>query len=277
MQRLSLMAGKDFRDSIRDRQLYVVGVLFLLVGGLLGYMVGQSPTTEGWEVPRLGLMAMLFVGSLAMIVISYHGIVGKRDSGELRVLLSLPFSRTEVVFGTYLGRLSVVGSLAVGSLLLASLFAMALGSTVAFGLLGGALLVTVVILLVYASIGIGISAGSANSTRAAALAFGAFFTFTFRLWEAAPAIVRLALNGFGPLRGEPPTWALLWGQLSPLAGLHNAVGGFSDQLAQAFTGFAPGAPADAVYAEPWFGALVVLAWIVLPVALGYQRFTSADL
>lgn len=277
MERLPQIARKDYRDAIRERQLYLLGGLFLLIGGVLGYIVGQAGVTQGWELPRFGLTAIVFFGSLSIVVLSYHGIVGKRDSGELRVLLSLPFSRPEVVFGTYLGRLLVVGSLVAASLLVATVVALGMGSTVSLGLLVGSFLVGAVVLVIYASIGIGISAGSQDTSRAAGLAFGAFFVFTFRLWELAPTIVRLALNGFSGLGRETPEWAIAWGQLSPLAGLHNVLREVAPQLANAFTGFVPMPTGEAVYLEPFFGALVVLFWAIVPLLTGFWQFRNADL
>lgn len=277
MERLAQVVRKDFRDSIRERQLYFLGGLFLLVGGFLGYIVGQSSNVSGWTLPRFGLMALLFLGPLGAMVLSYNGIVGKRVTGELRVLLSLPFSREDVFFGTFLGRVGVMAAASTATLLFATLLALALGSAVSLSLLIAALVITVVAMTVFVSLAVGISASTTTTTRAAALAFGSFFVFIFRLWELVPLIVRFAINGLSIPRGDPPEWAVLWGELSPLAALQNAVAGPTPRLADGFAGFVPSATGEAVYFQPWFGALIVAVWIAGPLALGLLRFRGADL
>lgn len=245
----------------------------------MGYIVGQSSNAPGSTLARFSLMALLFVGTLSATVVSYNGIVGKRESGELRVLLSLPFARGEVVLGTLLGRLGVLVAVSTLTFLLATVIAVALGASVSLGHVLGALAVLSVALLAFVSIAVGISASTRTTTRAAAAAFGSFFVFLFRLWELVPLTIRFATNGLSLPRGEPPTWAVVWGQLSPLAGLRNAVAGVSDDLAAGFTGFVPtpSVASDAIYLRPWFGALVVAVWIVGPLALGLYRFGRADL
>lgn len=279
MQRLLQVARKDFRDSMRERQLYFLGGFFLLVGALMGYIVGQSTGASGSALGRFSLMALLFVGPLTATVVSYNGIVGKRESGEMRVLLSLPFARGEVVLGTLLGRLGVLVAVSTLTLLLATVIAAAMGAAVSATHVLGALAVLSVALLAFVSIAVGISASTRTTTRAAGAAFGAFFLFLFRLWEVVPISIRFVANGLNFPRGQPPTWAVVWGQLSPLAGLRNAVSGVSTDLAAAFGGFVPTPPveAEALYLEPWFGAGVVVVWIVAPVAIGLYRFGRADL
>jgi len=99
----------------------------------------------------------------------------------------------------------------------------------------------------------------------------------FRVWELVPVVVRYAINGFR-LPPETPLWARVWGQLSPLAGLRNAVDGVAPELAGALGGYAASVSDPAAgFVQPWFGALVVLAWLILPLAAGVRRFLGTDL
>jgi|AntRauTorcE11898_2_1112593.scaffolds.fasta_scaffold04862_3 ABC-2 type transport system permease protein len=279
MSRLLQIARKDFRDAARDGQLYVLGALFLLIGLGIGYLAGSNAgSTAPQDVPQLTLLALVFFGSIAAITLSYNQIVGKRASGELRVLLSLPFSRTEVVYGTFLGRLALVVTLTWLSLLLATGVAVVMGAPVAFDLLLGAILVIATLIAVFVSLAVGLSAGSVNTTRAAAGAFGLFIVFLFRLWDGVPIAARYVLNGFSFPSGPAPTWARVWAHLQPMASLRNAIAEMSPPLTEAFGAYAAQIPASQpYYTEPWFGALVTAAWIVLPVTLGYVRLRSADL
>ncbi|QSG15017.1 ABC transporter permease subunit [Halapricum desulfuricans] len=279
MNRLLQIARKDFTDAIRDRQLYALGALFLLVGLGIGYLAGSNPdTARGVDVPRIGLGAMAFLGSVAAISMSYNQIVGKRASGELRVLLSLPFSRTEVVYGTFLGRLALVVAMTTTSIAIAGVLAAALGAPVSASALLAAVVFAAGLMAVFVSLSIGLSAGSVNTTRAAAGAFGLFIVFLFRLWEGVPVAVRYVLNGFSFPSGPSPTWAMVWRQIQPIAAVRNVIAGVEPDLTVALVAYAPGLPdGEPYYAEPWFGAIIVLAWIVLPVTLGYLKLRTADL
>jgi len=279
MNRLLQIARKDFRDSIRERQLYVAGAVFLLLGVGIGYLAGSNAGSVGaTEVPRVTLLALVFFSSIAAISLSYNQVVGKRSSGELRVLLSLPFSRSDVVFGTYLGRMALIVGMSIASLVIATVLAVVMGAPVAFDSLIGAIVVITTLIAVFVSLSVGLSAGSADTTRASAGAFGLFIVFLFRLWDGATIAVRYVLNGFAFPSGPDPTWAKVWAHLQPMAALRNAIADGLPRLAEVFAPYAAGIPnSQPVYTEPWFGALVVLAWIVLPVTLGYVQLRSADL
>jgi len=277
MGRLAQLVRKDFDDAVRERQLYVIGALFLLVGGVVGWSVGQSGRGAEASLAQFVLIALLFLGTLSSMVLSYNSLVGKRVTGELRVLLGLPFSREQVLLGTFLGRICVLGAMTAAAMVLATLLSVAMGGTVSFTLVVAAFVAAMLGILVFTSLAIGISGSATTTTRAAALAFGSFFVFIFRLWELVPLGIRFAANGLDIPRGNPPAWAVAWGELSPLSALGNAVSGPTPELAGSFVAFAPSASGDAVYFQPWFGAVVVLVWIVGPLAIGLARFRRADL
>lgn len=279
MRRLLQIAREDVLDAARDRELYVIGVVFLLVGLGIGYFLGNaSPEPPDNAVALFTLGALTFFGSISAIALSYNRVVGKRASGELRVLLSLPFSRFETVYGAFLGRWAMLTSLSVGTIVIAAALAALLGAPVAVGPLLAAVVTVAALLAVFTSLSIGLSAGSVNTTRAAAGAFGLFILFLFRLWEVAPAGVRYVLNGFERPEGPSPAWAEAWGQIAPIAGARNAIADSFPELAGVLTSWAPSTgDSTPVYAEPWFGAVVVAVWIVAPVTLGYLRLRKADL
>ncbi len=279
MDRLLQIARKDFTDAVRDRQLYVLGAVFLLIGLGIGYLAGSNAeNASAVDVPRVGITAMAFLGSIAAISMSYNQIVGKRASGELRVLLSLPFSRTEVVYGTFLGRLALLIAMTTSSILVAGGLAVVLGAPVSGSALLAAISVIAALMAVFVSLSVGLSSGSVNTTRAAAGAFGLFIVFLFRLWEGVAVAVRYVRNGFSFSPDPAPTWVRIWQHLQPMAAVRNVLAGVKPDLTVALVAYTPGLPdGDPYYAEPWFGAIVVLAWIVLPVTLGYLKLRTADL
>jgi len=278
MNRLLQIARKDFRDAARDRELYVAGALFLLLGLAIGYIVGGSPEqADGASVAFGSLAGLTFIGTLAAVALSQNQIVGKRSSGELRVLLSLPFSRRDVVYGSFFGRWALLATMSIVTLVVAAGLAFLRGAPVGVAPLLGAIVLASVLLGVFVSLAVGLSAGSENTARAAAGSFGIFIVVLF-LWGQLPGIVRYVLNGFSSPTGATPSWAKAWGHLQPIAALRNLSVDVFPDIAPALSAFANSIPeSQPVYTEPWFGALVVLAWVVLPVTAGYLKLRGADL
>lgn len=279
MDRLPLIAKKDVLDSFRDRQAYFVGALFVLVGGLLGYLFGGGPPDASPSaVPRFSLALLIFLGVISAIALSYNQIVGKRTSGELRVLLGLPFSRFEVVYGTLLGRFVVVAAVSLLSLGTTVVVAAARGTPVGAVPTLAAAAAALTVVAVFVSVSVGLSAASKDTSRASVGAFGLFILILFRLWDLIPFAARFLTNGFEFPSGPPPTWEVAWGHLSPIAAIRNAVHGVAPDIASAFGPYAAQIPeSEPVFTEPLFGAVVVLVWIVLPVTAGYYRLAGADL
>ncbi|PSP79272.1 hypothetical protein BRC88_09175 [Halobacteriales archaeon QS_4_69_225] len=105
------VAEKDFRDAVRSRLMIVVAVMFVaLTGG--GVLLA---TTAGGEASLgiLGAIGALRSGTAIFVPIialgiAYRAIAGEQASGSLKLLLSLPNSRLDVVLGKFLGRAAVV-------------------------------------------------------------------------------------------------------------------------------------------------------------------------
>ncbi|PSQ14909.1 hypothetical protein BRC99_02040 [Halobacteriales archaeon QS_7_69_60] len=96
------VAEKDFRDAVRSRLMIVVAVMFVaLTGG--GVLLA---TTAGGEASLgiLGAIGALRSGTAIFVPIialgiAYRAIAGEQASGSLKLLLSLPNSRLDVVLG----------------------------------------------------------------------------------------------------------------------------------------------------------------------------------
>lgn len=270
MSRLLLLARKDFSDSLRDNQLYYAGGFFVLIALGIGYFVGSNPMA-GLALPFFLLSLLLFLGPLIAITLSYNAIVGKRSSGELTVLLGLPFSRREVVLGTFLGRFAVVAVLSVVAIVVAGGLAAILGNAPNLGGLAWTTLAALLIAMAYVGMAVGVSANTRSTTRAATLAFGAFLLFVVRLWAGLPGVVNFGLDylGFDRL---PPSLVDVYHNLTPEAAVRNLL---SD--APVAVEAALGAATNAQPMGPNMGLFVLLLWIVGPVALGYYRFANADI
>jgi ABC-2 type transport system permease protein len=269
------VARKEFADAVRSRMLWAIVVVLAVMTSLaagLSRLIPEVPADATLAVGAAAQFAALLVPILALIA-AYLAIAGERESGSLKMLLGLPPSRREVLTGKFVGRSGVV---AVG---LALGFAVSgVATRVLYGdlPLAGFLVVTALTVLLgvaFVGVAVGISAVTATRARAMTLAVAAYLGLTL-LWDLFPQGLVLVVTGAMP--GETvPAWFLLVQALSP-SGAYNA-------LVQVVLAGGPGAmaarlagPAPA-YLDPLVFLAILLAWTVVPLLVGYDRFRRADL
>lgn len=264
------IARKDFMDTVRGRQLYFLVALFGIIGAAAGYTVSEG-------IGEVLLFSMLLLVPLLGLVFTQHTIAGKHKSDEMAVLLGLPFSRLSVVVGTYLGR---IGLLVVSLLCLylsAILFGVFSGARFDPQMLAGGFLMLLVLGAVFISIALGISSATTSTTAASIASIVTYLVFVFQLWTRIPDVILYAVNGFDS-PDIRPIWADVFVHLSPFAALRNAVAPVFEGLASDFPLLGVDIPpAVPFYMEQWFGLLVLSGWLVLPVLLGYLKFSRRDL
>jgi ABC-2 type transport system permease protein len=272
------IARKDVRDSIRERQLYLAGALFAVVGLITGWMYGDGvryATQPALEF--LGLLAgvSVFLAPITGLMLAQGRIVDKRSRGELVVLLGMPFSRRDVVVGSLAGRIAVTAAVVTTLYALATGVAAVMLAPIPLARLLAAVAVFVPFAGIFVSIGVGISAASASTTRAAVLAVGVYLLFVFRLHDV---LWRLLVNGVYGARYAPPEMLPIVAQFGPFAALRNVVAGVYPELTGAFAFFGGPPPTDVTaLAQPIVGVVVLGFWAVGPLYLGLQRFEGADL
>ncbi|WP_054583989.1 ABC transporter permease [Halolamina pelagica] len=134
-----------------------------------------EPSSADYASYMVGVVALLV--PLVGLLLGHRTIVGERASGEMTLLLSLPYDRLDVVVGKFLAR------------------AIALGTAVAVGILGGAALVnypfgsfeagtvaaytlgTVLYGAAFVGVGLAVSTATTSTAVASSAAFGVFFLF----------------------------------------------------------------------------------------------------
>lgn len=114
---MSLLAvvKKDFTDSLRSGSFLATTLLFVLTAGFwaaiqhvpMMYADSDVPTSTLALLNSMGQPMAFFVPMLGL-GISYASIAGERDSGSIKILLSLPNSRRDVVLGKFIGRCAVL-------------------------------------------------------------------------------------------------------------------------------------------------------------------------
>ncbi|WP_158057774.1 ABC transporter permease [Halorussus halophilus] len=273
---LVAVARKDFKDVRRAKLLWFVGGIYTLFAALFFYTGSGADADVRVQLWNMSGLAILIIPLVALVA-AYLSVAGERESGSIRFLLSIPNDRKDVVFGKFLSRALLVSG--------AILFAFAVGgvlSAVLYPSLELATFVRVVAFVLYftmayVAIAVGISSLTATRSKAMAASIGYFFVFNV-LW-----IQGSAFSAVGALRFVfEDTLGVQLSQnteqfvqsLSPAVSyLQSLRLAFPD----GFQGLPPVDPSTPFYLEPWFGLVILAAWIVLPLGLGYWRFERADL
>jgi ABC-2 type transport system permease protein len=289
------VARKDFQDAVRSRWLWALSAIFvgLFVGG--AYFLGsnlngeaqQQVTANAFFQSIVGQLLITLIVPLVAIVISYGAIVGERESGSLKLLLSLPHSRLDAVVGKTVGRSGVVAVPIFVGLLLASIVLAVYGvgidviDFIIFGIL------TMLLGVVFVSLAVGVSAAASTNRRAMLGSVGLFFVFTF-LWNRVRQILslvndQLSLNlelmelvkyglfikYFNPVRAYQTLAARLYSDTVLQARLYDS--GMVGQMIQQQLDGVPFYLSDTVVMAQF------LLWLFVPLALGYVVFDDADL
>lgn len=270
------VAEKDFRDAIRSRLMIVVAVIFVVSNG--GSVALGSEYGEAVVAIILDLMlraSSVFIPLIA-IGIAYRSIAGERDSGSLKLLLSLPNSRFDVVLGKFLGRSGVISvAVVVGFISMLLTTAITFDGDIPAEVLLTFMLATLLLAIVFVSIAVSVSAFTDSTFAAAIGSFGLFVLFQFA-WRGLIFLLRYVANGFEipGFGAEPPTWAEVLFAVNPMTGWQQASGWLLRRVSEEQS---TQQAAEAFYLEPWFGFVVLFGWILLPLAVGYLRFEASDL
>lgn len=267
------IAKKDAR-AVLDSQTFRWALLLLVFAFfIVGYILPtgtDDPTTGDLTTDMLDVVTLLL--PLLGILLGYKAIVGERASGRLNLLLALPHSRGDVVIGKLVGR---------GGLLAAAIAAgVAIGSWLVYYPFGsfdplvfaGYLLVTVLFGLSFVGIALAISTLTTSEHLATGMAFGAFFLLVV-VWPQLRPLYEIGLERLGLANGGLPDPALFVFGITPGSCYERVVAGF-------FAGADGGeflGPDAAWYLGEWVALVLLLAWAVVPIALGYLRFQSTDL
>lgn len=268
------VAWKDFSDAVRSKALWVLSALFVLLVGGGVYAVsyvrdasqsGAPVTSDSFVLLMSGAGAWFTTSFVALIGLftAYSAVIGERESGSLKILLSLPHSRRDVVLGKILGRAVVVAvAIAVGFLVgvLAMLVlydSVALGNLLLFGF------VTVLLGVAWVGLGVGLSSAFSSGRAVTASAFAFFFTAKF-VWDPglAPRAVVGLVRGFDGLFGPQPAWYDFVRVVSP----NEAYAAVAGSVASGQYG-----PLEV------FSVGVLVFWVTVPPLLGYLRFRGMDL
>ena len=309
-----VVAEKDFRDAIRSRALLLLATVFVVFFAAAAFFFADqfqqfldsaaaSNNTTQRQAARMArerLTSDAFLSSLTQItrllipltaiVVSYGALVGERESGTLKLLLSLPHSRASAVLGKFLGRSGVVAvPVLLGFLVAAPVFPITGVPFKPVGFVGFAL-ATALLGVLFVGLSVGASAAAPTSRRAVVFVVGLYALFTLLWGQFSSAVFGeiqnytdlsqvqsieafLVVRHVNPVRAYESLVASV-GPSGQVAARTSLLGGFNGQIAAQILQQNGGLP---IYLTD--GALVVylLLWALVPVALGVLAFDRLDL
>jgi len=301
LESVRAVAKKDFQDAVRSWLFWGLSAFFfallVVVTKALSYF-GEDIAAQGATTDMLVVFVSQItklVVPLIALVLGWKSIAGERESGSIKVLLSLPHSRKDVLLGKLLGRSAVLSvSLTVGFVLAAVVVAALLG---AFDIVdyAGLLVMSIVFGVAYMSIAVSLSSLTSSTTMAGAAMFGVFVLF-YVVWNALQQVFRLlsqreilffdtvsytAEIGGQEVQAERlQDWVYFVMNLDPGQAYTNGLTLLTDvdalesqvaYSAQLFGGELP------IFLQDWFSFLILLFWIVVPLAVALYRFDRVDL
>ena len=269
---LLAVANKDFQDTVRSRGMVLLVALFSLLVALFAYVVrpqGQAGqfATEFLLSAFVGPVLVTGLVPLVGVVVGYNAVSGERESGSLKLLLSLPHSRADVVFGKVLGRGAALALATFAGFLLPALVLIVVPVTFNAGSFLGYTVFAAALGVVFVAIAVGCSAAVATRQRALIAGVGVYALFVL-LWGLFTGRVVGAFSG--PIEALPVSTA----QIRTFLDAANPTSGI-ELLANAFLGDQL-LSGESVNQQVSAVAMLVF-WTLAPPLAGLLKFDRDDL
>jgi Cu-processing system permease protein len=271
MHAVLTVAGKEFRDGLRNRWVLAITLVFALLAVGIGYFGAAASGTVGFTsvattVVSLASLAVFLIPLIALLL-AYDTIVGEEEQGTLLLLLTYPIGRTQLLAGKFLGHTGIIAVSSVLGFGLAGVFiavlAEELGAAELWQPFAYFVFSAILLGLVFIAFAYLISVLVAEKTRAAGLALIVWFVFVL-VFDLA--LLGLLVATEGRVGADVFPYLLL---LNPtdVFRIANLAGFEATQVHAGLTSLA----APALF-NPTLLAGVLLAWIAVPFALAAWLF-----
>ncbi|MDB2225562.1 ABC transporter permease subunit [Halorubrum ezzemoulense] len=269
---LIAIARKDFQETVRSRGMIALVVLFSLLVAAFAFAV--RPTAESEQFATEVLLSV-FIGPflvttlvpLVGVVVGYNAVSGERESGSLKLLLSLPHSRADVVFGKVVGRGAALALAVFAGFLLPALVLIAAPVVFNGGAFLGYTVFAAALGVVFVSIAVGFSAASSTQRRALIGGVAIYVLFVL-LWGA---VTGRLVGAAGPLVDALPVSATQLRVFLRVSNPTTAVEALSNAFLgeQLFSGETANRQLSA--------AAMLVFWTLAPPLAGLLKFDADDL
>ena len=262
-----VIAGKEWRDRIRNRWVVAVALIFALFALAIAYF-GSAQQGEvgfrGIDVTVASLVSLvIYLVPLIALVLGYDAIVGEKERGSLELLLAMPITRFEILLGKFLGlsaALASASALGFGAGLLALAGQLTTRDLHHYlGFAGSAILMG----MAFLSLSMLVSVVAPDRIRASGTAIGLWFFFVL-IFDLLLLGVLVASEG---KLGSGVFGALL--MLNP-ADVFRLLNIFGAEQVQTMYGLATVMPDTLTNPAVLVG--VMLGWIIAPFIVAHWRF-----
>lgn len=269
MNAILTIAGKEFRDGLRNRWVLAIAlVLAFLAVGIAWFGAAASGglgfTSLATTVVSLATLAVFLIPLIALLL-AYDAVVGEQEAGTLLLLLTYPISRTQLLLGKFLGHglilaaATALGFSVAGAVIAIGAKGVALGELAhGMGLLIGSSILLGWVFIAFAYL---ISVWVSEKARAAGLALVIWFLFVLVFDLGLLALLVSVERG-----GDWLPWLLL---LNP-AECFRLINLAGFEAARSYTGLTSIAESGAF--RPAMVTAILVAWIVVPLGLALLRF-----
>lgn len=277
------IARKDFQYARRSKVFIAVAVIFALLAlvvvalpGVLALLVDEpieNQTVREALFPATASAAW-FIVPITSLVAAYLSVVGERESGRLRLLLSMPPTRRDVIVGKFVSRCALITVALTSAYALVMVVSLLLYQTLPLEIVLWTVLLTAIMGICYVGIAVGVSAAT-DSRMKAIVGVLMVFIISVVLWGPLLQAVFL-MNGFVEFMDADSMRNMLGflDVLSPVV----AYSELYDNLNPpgAFGGGATWDSTDFFQNNP-FLLLILVLWTAVPVMIGYFLFERDDL
>ena len=267
LAQVATLAGKEFRDRIRNRWVLAVALVFTAFALVIAYFGGAQQGAVGFRSIEFTIASLvslvIYLIPLIALILGFDAIVGERERGSLDLLLSMPITRFELLLGKYLG---LAAALAFSTFAGFGLVAIVLSTQLNLDALlhyVGFMISSLLLGMAFLSLAVMVSVFAADRTRASgmAIALWFFFVLVFDLL----LLGALVITG-GHYGGEIFPYLLL---VNP-ADVFRVLNIFTLNDVRTLYGLATVFPP--ALANPWLLGLVMLGWIAAPLGIATWKF-----
>ncbi len=269
MNAILTIAGKEFRDGLRNRWVLAIAlVLAFLAVGIAGFGAAASGglgfTSLATTLVSLATLAVFLIPLIALLL-AYDAVVGEQEAGTLLLLLTYPISRTQLLLGKFLGHglilaaATLLGFGVAGVVIAVGAEGVPLAELAAgMGLLIGSSILLGWVFIAFAYL---ISVWVTEKARAAGLALVVWFLFVLVFDLGLLALLVSVERG-----GDWLPWLLLLNPTECFRLINLA--GF--EAARSYSGLT--SIAEGRIFRPAMVTTILVAWILVPLGLALLRF-----
>jgi Cu-processing system permease protein len=264
---IAVIAGKEFRDRLRNRWVLAVACVFTAFALVIAYFGAAQQGAVGFrsiDVTIASLVSLvIYLLPLIALILGYDAIVGERERGSLELLLSLPITRLELLLGKFLGLAAALGVATVAGFGAAGVLILYKIGSGALYHYGGFIVSALLLGLAFLSMAVLVSVLAPDRMRASGVAIALWFFYVLiydllLLGLLVAAEGRIGMNFF-------PLLLLL----NP-ADVFRILNIFGFEEVRRIYGLATVFPET--LANPWLLGGVMLFWIAAPLGIATWRF-----